>query len=139
MQYISLIKSQEVSLSVKAFMKQGEPNDIYTTIPNTHHVCLSELSLIGSDDSPLCATHLCVNVWKKQIVVQWAFPGGFIDNTWAHLREKERKRDREISILSYQCLDRWGQGATPHRPRRLEFFFVCFFLVKFFNWAVERF
>lgn len=56
--------------------------------------------------------YVCVSgcEWGGQIVVQWAFFSGFIDNTWAHL--KERKNRGENSIVSFCCLDRWGRGDS---------------------------
>ena len=65
-------------------------------------------------------THLCVCSW---IVLQGAFFGGFIDNTWARLRQRKREGG-EISILSFYRLDTWGQGVTPHSSRLFSFFFL---------------
>lgn len=71
----------------------------------------------------MCLNWTSGSLWEKQIVVQWAFFGGFIDNTWAHLREREKERGGTFHpefLPSRQTGPGGGWGVTPHSPR---FFF----------------
>lgn len=129
-----------LSFPGEAFTKQQKPIDVYPTTANTVCFCeWSEKQPRTSRRKSALMTHFCVNtvcvsvcmcVWGSRIVVQWAFFGGFIDNTWAHLRQRKRERGKIPSwVLPSRQTGRGGSST------QLQTFF---FLVKLFNWAIEN-
>lgn len=92
------------------------------------------------DDSPFCALELCMRMnggrGRRGVVVHGGFLGCFIDNTWAHLRERGASKvcgGGGISILGSHRLDRrgelgWGSGGGNSQPWHFSFFFLDKFI-----------
>lgn len=115
---VRLIKVLE-KVSVPLGSDSSTTGTSYWCLPHTEHwhLCFCEWSekQLGSPRWWLTRTvyvYVCGCEWGGQIVVQWAFFSGFIDNTWAHL--KERKKRGKIPpwvLLSRQTGPGWFQTA----------------------------